>query len=85
MQTDYVRGKLAEMNVEPVYLTGDALDQHLSEATLAMSAVDPRATLPLPYLPLWTAMAAALFGAMLVVSRMRAKARGATGLAGSGA
>jgi tripartite-type tricarboxylate transporter receptor subunit TctC len=73
MQSDYVRGKLAEMNVEPVFLTDGALEHHLAESTNAMSAVDPRATLSLPNLPAWTAAAAALFGAALVVSKLRAK------------
>ncbi len=73
MQTDYVRGKLAEMNVEPVFLTGDSLQRHLTDSTVAMSAVDPRATLPLPNLPLWTAVAAAIFCAALVVSRWRSR------------
>ncbi len=80
MQTDCVRGKLAEMNVEPVFLTGEALDQHLSQATIAMSAVDPRATLPLPNLPLWTALATAMFGVALTISKIRAQTHGAAKL-----
>ncbi len=75
MQTEFVRDKLAGMSVEPLFLTGDALKQHLDKTAVAMSGVNYRAMTPTPNLPLWTALAVALSAAALVVSRIRGSAR----------
>lgn len=69
MQSESVQTKLKSMKIDPIYLSGDALAQHLKDADEAYAGVDPGVESPLPNLPLILSLLTLVFGLAVIYQR----------------
>lgn len=79
MATPALQQRLADLKMDPVFLTGRELDEHLSRQQIAMSTVGAR-PLQLPDTPLLIMTASVLLGGGLLVGRWWQRRAGQTTL-----
>lgn len=83
METPTVRQRLQNLQIDPVFLTGQAFDSEIEKRRAAVSAVAHRAIEGLPDVPLFIAIAAGIAGLWLLIARIRSNRVGSPTQQGS--
>lgn len=71
MESETLQAKLRSMKIDPLYIDGESLDEHLAETNDALAGVDAGAKSPLPNVPFALAGLTLLFGVGFGVQRIR--------------
>lgn len=71
MQTPYVQQKMRDIHCEPIFLRGPALRRQIAGSAKRLSSIAPRSTTPLPDFPMFTLIATAIVGALVLVTARR--------------
>ena len=75
MNSDEVRQELSRQQIEPVFLTGNALQQEIERRAARIAAVSQRPPLPLPDLPVIVLLAVCVSGIVVVAQSVAGKTR----------